>query len=137
MLERFIKAQEGSYEQAFAEIKKGKKLTHWMWFVFPQLAGLGQSETSRFYAIVNLKEAQDYLEHPLLGKRLVAISTALMAHHETARKIFGSPDDVKLCSSMTLFAAVPNADPVFERVLHQFFGGRKDERTLSILAASK
>jgi uncharacterized protein (DUF1810 family) len=133
-LKRFVDAQEGHYQDALTEIKNGRKRTHWMWFIFPQLQGLGFSETSRYYAISNLEEAAAYLAHPVLGPRLMTICKELIELSENnARLVFGSPDDIKLKSSMTLFAAVPGADPVFEAVLQKYFKGAKDVKTLSLL----
>ena len=137
-LNRFIKAQIGDYEIALAEIKNGSKRSHWMWYIFPQIQGLGFSETSRYYAIKDLAEAKAYLHHPVLGERLVAISKALTGLKQNdAYSIFGSPDDVKLKSSMTLFAALPGADPVFRSVLDKFFGGETDGATLQLIAEQK
>lgn len=133
-LQRFISAQERDYETALSEIKQGRKRSHWIWYIFPQVQGLGYSETSKFYAIKNLQEAEAYLQHPLLGSRLVAICNALLQlPTNNVHQVFGSPDDVKLKSSMTLFAAVPNADDVFEAVLKKFFAGAKDQKTLDII----
>lgn len=109
-----------------------------MWFIFPQIYGLGLSSTSRYYAIKNIKEASEFLQHPVLGGRLIAISTTLLQLTEVpASKIFGSPDDLKLQSSMTLFAAAPDADAVFQAVLERFFNGEKDEKTLQILKSNE
>lgn len=133
-LQRFIDAQKRDYQTALTEIKNGKKRSHWMWYIFPQIQGLGFSETSRFYAIKDLQEAEDFLNDPVLGKRLIEISKVLLElKSNDPYQIFGSPDDIKLKSSMTLFAALPNANPVFQAVLNQFFGGRKDTQTLSII----
>jgi len=133
-LQRFIDAQQSDYETALSEIKRGRKQSHWMWYIFPQIQGLGFSFTSKLYAIKNLHEAQAYLNHPLLGKRLKEITDALINLPSTnAHEIFGSPDDVKLKSSMTLFASLPDADPVFESALKKFFKGEKDAKTLSII----
>ena len=133
-LQRFIDAQQSDYETALSEIKRGRKQSHWMWYIFPQIQGLGFSATSKLYAIKNLKEAQAYLNHPLLGKRLKEITDALInLPSNNAHEIFGSPDDVKLRSSMTLFASLPDADPVFESALKKFFKGEKDAKTLSII----
>jgi len=134
-LNKFIDAQQHDYAIALQEINNGRKRSHWMWYIFPQLQGLGFSEMSRHYAINNLAEAKAYLADPLLGQRLVEISRALLQLQGTdARAIFGSPDDMKLRSSMTLFASVPGASPVFEQVLQKFFKGAKDERTLQLLS---
>lgn len=133
-LERFLKAQEKDYAIALSEIKNGKKQSHWMWYIFPQIHGLGISETSRYYAIKNRQEAAEYLNDPVLGKRLINICNELLNQgNNNAHKIFGSPDDIKLHSSMTLFSSLPNADPVFAKVLDQFFEGKKDEKTLQII----
>lgn len=133
-LERFLKAQEKDYAIALSEIKKGKKQSHWMWYIFPQIHGLGLSETSRFYAIKNRKEAADYLKDPVLGKRLIDICNELLKlENNDAHKIFGSPDDMKLHSSMTLFSSLPDTDPVFIKVLDKFFAGTKDDKTLQII----
>lgn len=133
-LNRFIEAQQADYEIALAEVKSGRKRSHWMWYIFPQIQGLGFSQTSIFYGIKDIKEAEAYLNHPVLGPRLIAICKALLQlPGKDANKIFGSPDDVKLKSSMTLFAAVPNADPVFDLVLEKFFEGKKDSKTLQII----
>ena len=117
-LDRFIKAQENIYKEALSEIRAGRKRSHWMWYIFPQLAGLGFSETSKYYGIKDLPEAEAYTSHPVLGSRLVEICTALLGLGENnANRIFGSPDDMKLKSSMTLFSSLPKADPVFGQVL--------------------
>jgi len=134
-LQRFINAQEGIFQTALAEVMNGRKQSHWMWFIFPQIQGLGFSDTAKFYAIKDLKEAAAYMKHPVLGDRLLHFCKALLGLESSdARKIFGSPDDLKLKSSMTLFSLVPDADPVFEAVLNKFFAGKKDEKTLRILA---
>ncbi len=133
-LKRFIDAQETSYQTALSEIKNGRKRSHWMWYIFPQIQGLGFSETSRYYAIKDLNEAEEFLQHPLLGKRLVEISNELLKLPSgNATSIFGNPDDLKLRSCMTLFAAVPNADPVFQSVLDKFFNGKGDAKTLQLI----
>lgn len=134
-LQRFIDAQGHDYATAFNEIKGGRKRSHWMWYIFPQIQGLGFSETSRFYALKNKSEAAAFLHHPVLGSRLIEISNALLKlDSNDAHQIFGSPDDLKLKSSMTLFASLKNTHPVFEAVLDKFFKGGKDEKTLTILA---
>ena len=136
-LARFVEAQRGSYERALAEITSGRKGSHWMWYVFPQLAGLGVSATSRQYAIASLAEAEAYLRHELLGPRLVACANAALAvEGGSAREIFGSPDDLKLRSSATLFAQVSAAGSVFHRLLDKYFGGEPDQATLRLIAAS-
>ncbi len=133
-LERFIDAQQRDYAIALAEVKRGRKQSHWMWYIFPQIQGLGFSETSRFYAINDVQEAEAYLNHPVLGSRLLEISEALLhLENNNPTKVFGSPDDVKLKSSMTLFASLPKAHPVFQAVLEKFFNGTKDLKTLQII----
>ncbi|OLY93505.1 Uncharacterized protein, DUF1810 family [Cnuella takakiae] len=135
-LQRFIDAQKNVYQQALLEISGGRKQSHWMWFIFPQMKGLGRSSNAQYYGIGSLEEASAYIAHPVLGTRLVEISKALLQlpQHD-ARAVLGSPDDQKLRSSMTLFAQVPGADPVFGQVLQTYFGGRKDERTIELLQA--
>lgn len=133
-LQRFLDAQKSSYQSALTEIKNGKKRSHWMWYIFPQIQGLGFSETSKFYAIKDVSEAEAYLQHPVLGARLIEISTvAAQLSSNNATQVFGSPDDMKLKSSMTLFAALNQTNPVFQQVLDQFFGGKKDAQTLNII----
>ncbi len=133
-LKRFLDAQENDFERALAEIKRGRKQSHWMWYIFPQIAGLGSSETSRFYAIKDRAEAELYLAHPVLGARLIEISEALLEiEGKTANQIFGSPDDMKLKSSMTLFGALKNTNPVFQSVLDEYFNGTNDLRTLQMI----
>ena len=132
-LNRFISAQERSYDAALREIKSGHKATHCMWYIFPQIAGLGFSSTAQFYAISSMQEAKDYYAHPVLGKRLVEISEALLAlDTNDAAAVMGYPDDLKLRSSMTLFLAA-SGDAVFQRVLDKFYSGRPDSKTLRIL----
>jgi uncharacterized protein (DUF1810 family) len=136
-LNRFLTAQEREYERALAEIKNGRKRSHWMWYIFPQIVGLGLSDTSRFYAIKDQAEAEAYLLHPILGNRLIEISKALVDLEDNhATRIFGSPDDLKLKSSMTLFAALPGTDPVFSQVLTKYFNGIKDWETLRLINLS-
>lgn len=134
-LERFIAAQKAVYQTALQELKEGMKKGHWMWYIFPQIQGLGFTETSKFYAIKDMQEASAYLAHRVLGPRLILVANTLLGLEvKNAHKIFGSPDDVKLRSSMTLFSLVPGADPVFEAVLQKYFEGLKDNKTLKILA---
>jgi len=133
-LTRFLDAQNKLFLTALDEVKNGKKQSHWMWFIFPQLKGLGRSSTAEFYGIDGAEEAMAYLSHPVLAKNLVAISKALIGiEDKTATEIFGSPDDMKLRSGMTLFANMPNANPVFKDVLDKYFAGKPDELTLKIL----
>lgn len=133
-LDRFLTAQEKKFPIALAEISGGRKQSHWMWYVFPQIAGLGISETSRFYALRDRSEAEEYIKHPVLGARLIEISKVVLGLKETnARTIFGSPDDLKLRSCMTLFAALKNSDEVFQKILDKYFNGLPDSKTLQIL----
>ena len=135
-LQRFLDAQAPVYDQALAELRAGRKTSHWMWFVFPQLKGLGRSETAKFYAISGAAEAEAYLEHPILGKRLRdCVETLLTLPHLSANEIFDSPDDLKLHSSLTLFAQVAEAGSVFQRLLQQLFRGEPDPKTLFALRA--
>jgi len=136
-LERFVEAQERIYPQALAELRAGRKHSHWMWFVFPQIAGLGRSETARFYAIADLAEARAYLAHPLLGPRLVEAVDAVLAHiGRTPEAMFGGIDAVKLRSSMTLFEAAAGSEGRFAALLDKFYGGLRDPETLQRLAPS-
>ena len=133
-LERFISAQEHSYKTALSEIHNGKKVSHWIWYIFPQLKGLGRSYNSEYYGISNADEAKSYLSHPILGARLVEITEALLNLEENdPLKVMGSPDDLKLKSCMTLFAYISEDGSIFHRVLDKYFGGSRDERTLSII----
>jgi uncharacterized protein (DUF1810 family) len=134
-LERFVKAQEHSYATALSEVKSGRKRSHWIWYIFPQLKGLGFSDTAAFYGIADLSEAKDYLAHPVLGERLREISeTALLLETDDALEVFGYLDNLKLCSSMTLFAlADGNGDSVFRKVLDKYFHGAMDEKTFELL----
>lgn len=132
-LGRFLSAQENDYLTALGEMGRGKKRSHWMWYIFPQIQGLGHSSMARQYAIRDLKEAADYLGHPVLGTRLVEISRVLLAlPGYSATAVMGSPDDLKLRSCMTLFSMVTGADVVFSQVLTKFFESRPDERTIEI-----
>ena len=134
-LDRFITAQETNYHIALTEIKQGKKQSHWMWYIFPQIQGLGFSEMTKLYSMKDLDEAQEFLRHPVLGKRLMDICNELLQlKNNDAHAIFGSPDDKKLRSSMTLFATVNNTDPVFQLVLDKFFKGEKDQATVRIIS---
>jgi uncharacterized protein (DUF1810 family) len=131
---RFLDAQQRDYARALSEIKAGRKRSHWIWYIFPQISGLGYSEMSKRYAIKDLPEAIAYLAHPVLGKRLIEIAAALLELKSiSASGVMGSPDDLKLRSSMTLFAQVPGADPVFEAVLKKYFQGEMDKATLKLL----
>jgi uncharacterized protein (DUF1810 family) len=133
-LERFITVQKSAYQLALRELNEGKKQSHWMWYIFPQIQGLGYTEISKKYGIEDLNEATAYLQHRTLGPRLILMSNILLGlETNDAHKILGSPDDLKLKSSMTLFSQVPGADPVFEKVLQKFYNGLRDHITLKIL----
>lgn len=135
-LERFVSAQRETFETALSELRNGAKRSHWMWFVFPQVAGLGSSTMAQRYAIRGRAEAAAYLAHPVLGPRLVACAHALLEiQGKSAREIMGDPDWMKLQSSMTLFAAITERDSPFERVLARYYGGQTDPRTLDFLTA--
>lgn len=133
-LVRFLSAQNTDYDAALSEINHGKKTGHWMWFIFPQISGLGRSATAKFFAIQSLSDATHYFNHPVLGSRLVEISTALLAlETDDAVAVFGSVDSVKLKSSMTLFSLAQNKEQVFQKVLDRFFNGQKDSCTINIV----
>ena len=134
-LERFVAAQDPIYAQVRAELRSGRKRTHWMWFVFPQLRGLGESSTSRHFAIASLDEARAYLGHPVLGPRLLECTRLVNAiGGRTLRGIFGFPDDLKFHSCMTLFSVVASAERAeFSAALEKYCGGERDERTLALL----
>ena len=133
-LERFVRAQAPVYASALAELRAGRKRTHWIWYIFPQLCGLGRSGRALLYGIKSSAEASAYLAHPILGPRLIECTAAMLTHAgATAFEILGSPDDEKFRSSMTLFRHVPGADPIFATALEQFFGGVDDPLTLAKL----
>jgi uncharacterized protein (DUF1810 family) len=133
-LDRFVVAQEGVYEEALAEIRAGRKRSHWMWFVFPQYAGLGSSPVSQHFAIKSRAEAAAYLAHPVLGTRLNECAEAVLeVNDRSAEDVFGPLDAVKLRSSATLFAAVSPPGSVFHRILDRYFQGGADERTTKFL----
>lgn len=135
---RFLDAQNKLYLTAFSEIKKGKKETHWMWFIFPQIKGLGKSTIANYYAIANLKEAEDFLNHPILAKHLIEILQLLLSFKtKSIEGILGELDSRKLRSSMTLFSQTENAHPVFQEILDTFFSGYSDPLTLSIVASTE
>ena len=134
-LERFIEAQAPVYDQALAELRAGRKQSHWMWFIFPQIAGLGQSPTSRAYAIQTLDEARAYLAHPVLGARLRECCQAVMnLRTNSAEEIFGSVDEMKFRSCLTLFTEADHGEVLFYNLLEKYFEGEPDEATLEILA---
>lgn len=133
-LERFVAAQDGDYARALAELRDGRKRSHWMWYVFPQLRGLGRSETARHYGIDGREEAVAYLRHPVLGPRLVECAEALLAiEGRSAREILGTPDDLKLRSCATLFAEISPPGSAFHRLLDRYYGGEPDSLTLKLL----
>lgn len=133
-LDRFLEAQKSNYALALNEISNGRKTTHWMWYIFPQLSGLGRSEMARYYGIKDIKEAEAYLKHPILGQRLIEISKALLKHtNKSAYAILGSPDDLKLQSSMTLFSRIEEAHPVFIEILKYFYRNHPDLATIKLL----
>lgn len=133
-LQRFLKAQERDYETALQEIRNGRKLSHWIWYIFPQVKGLGFSSTSEYYGIEDLEEAKAYLENDTLKARLLEISEALLdLETNNAREVMGSPDHLKLKSSMTLFAMADPNIPIFKQVIDKYYDGVLDEKTLKIL----
>ena len=133
-LQRFIEAQDRVYETVRAELKSGRKRTHWMWFIFPQIAGLGHSAMARRYAISSLAEAEAYLKHGILGPRLRECTRLVtMVEGRSAHDILGSPDDMKLHSCLTLFSAAAPEDQIFRRALEKYFGGEEDPATLARL----
>lgn len=134
MLDRFLEAQRGDYAAALAEVRRGRKTSHWMWYIFPQIAGLGQSSTARYYSIRDLEEAREYYAHPVLGQRLREITSALLAlRGSDPVAVFGGIDSMKLKSSMTLFTAAAPDDPLFRQVLDKYYGGEQDSLTLRLL----
>ena len=137
-LRRFTKAQRNTYDRALAELRNGKKQTHWMWYIFPQIDGLGHSATSRRYAIKSIEEARQYLNHPVLGKRLLeCVKVILAIEGRSISEIFDHPDDMKLKSSMTLFTCIPNSPSVLFRVLDKYFNGNRDVKTLQLFEKIK
>jgi uncharacterized protein (DUF1810 family) len=133
-LNRFVQAQDADYEQALAEIRSGRKRSHWMWYIFPQIDGLAFSSTSKYYSIKSIEEAKAYLNHPLLGPRLWECAEAVIGvEGRSAREIFGSPDDLKLRSCATLFACVSPPGSVFDRLLEKYSRGERDDKTLHLL----
>ncbi len=133
-LNRFLGAREGAYERALAELKDGRKRTHWMWYIFPQIDGLGYSPTARLYAIGSREEARQYLSHPVLGKRLLECTEAVLAvRGRSVSEIFGYPDDLKFKSSMTLFEKIAGPGSVFSSALDKYCHGERDTMTLSLM----
>lgn len=137
-LNRFVNAQSAVYDDVLTELRNGRKESHWMWFIFPQIAGLGHSSTSQYYAIKSLDEARHYLGHPVLGKRLLECTERILViDGKTALEVFGSPDDMKLKSSATLFAHIAEPNSPFVRVLHKYFHDERDSRTLQLVSQLK
>lgn len=137
-LSRFVDAQDALYESVLKELSEGKKVSHWMWFIFPQIAGLGTSGTARYYSIRDRYEAVSFLMHPLLGHRLrESFRVILNLEGRSAFEIFGTPDDLKLRSCATLFASVASGEPEFQIALDKFFDGVSDPKTLKILASDR
>jgi uncharacterized protein (DUF1810 family) len=133
-LERFVEAQAPAFERVLAELRGGEKRSHWMWFIFPQIRGLGYSATAERYAIASREEAAAYLDHPVLGERLKQCTQLVLdVEARTVEQIFGYPDDLKFHSSMTLFAAVSSADSIFEAALRKYFNGERDQATIERL----
>ena len=133
-LDKYVSAQARDYDDALREIRGGRKRSHWIWYIFPQLDGLGYSPTAQYYGIRDLEQAKDYMAHPVLGPRLVEISEALLALPSSdPGAVMGYPDDLKLCSSMTLFELAAPDQPVFGKVLDKFYSGRRDPLTLQLL----
>ena len=133
-LDRFLQAQENNYEQALAEIKNGKKISHWIWYVFPQLKGLGRSSLSEFYGIENIEEAVAYMNHPQLKLRYFEVCAALLAlKPKPIKDIMGYPDDIKLHSSLTLFSKATNGNKIIQALLDKYFSGKDDQHTLQLL----
>lgn len=133
-LDRFVEAQKGDYERALDEIRSGRKASHWMWYIFPQIDGLGSSAMAKRYAIRDLAEAEAYLRHPVLGPRLIECAEAALAiEGKSATEVFGYPDDLKLRSCATLFARVSPPGSVFEQLLAKYFRATADQRTLELL----
>ena len=131
-LKRFLDAQSNTYERALTEIKNGRKQSHWMWYIFPQYKGLGRSSTSIKYAIKNQDEANNFLNHPILGTRLIEITKAFLSiENKTAYEVLGGPDDLKIKSSMTLFDTIQDENDLFDSVLEKYFEGNRCSRTIS------
>ena len=137
-LERFVDRQKDSYDTAYKELSQGMKQSHWMWWIFPQIIGLGMTSISKEYSIKSIEEARAFLDHPYLGKNLKEICKVLLdTKSNDASYVMGYPDDLKLCSSMTLFIEADPEEKLFQQVLDKFFNGRKDSRTLDILKSQE
>jgi len=136
-LNKFVEAQEPIYATALKELQQGLKSTHWIWFIFPQIDGLGHSTTAKYYAIKDKNEASDYLNHPILGPRLLECTQAMLdVEGKSANEILGYPDDLKFCSSMTLFETVAEKHSLFSQALEKYYEGKRDERTLEIMKST-
>jgi uncharacterized protein (DUF1810 family) len=136
-LNRFLRAQEDDYQQALSEIQSGRKRTHWIWYIFPQIDGLASSWMSKQFSVKSLEEARAYLDHPVLGPRLIECAEAVVrVDGRSALDIFGSPDDLKVRSCATLFACVSSPGSVFDRLLGKYYGGQRDDKTLRLLDMS-
>lgn len=131
--EKFLKPQERDYETALKEMHNGRKVTHWIWYIFPQLESLGRSTTAKYYGLKNLDEAKAYLENDTLKNRLIEISSAVLEHDKNIEDIMGYPDNMKLCSCMTLFHKAAPEIEIFTRIIDKFYGGKYDENTLRLL----
>ncbi|MGB5201603.1 MAG: DUF1810 domain-containing protein [Sedimenticolaceae bacterium] len=137
-LERFVEAQQGVYDTALSELKSGRKRSHWMWFIFPQIDGLARSSTASYFAIRSIDEAKAYLEHPVLGSRLQECTRMLLGLNQTsASDVFGYPDDLKFCSSMTLFDHAAPDNDLFEAAIIRYCAGERDQKTSAILGGKK
>lgn len=137
-LYRFLEAQIEAYDVAMLELSAGRKKSHWIWYVFPQIAGLGKSEKAQFYSIQNLEEAKAYLEHSVLGSRLIkACEILINLENRTIDEIMGFPDDLKLLSSMTLFELVGNHNSIFSEIINFYFEGERDNKTIEIIAKKR
>ena len=133
-LNRFIEAQMATYEGAMLELARGRKKSHWIWYIFPQITGLGRSETTKLYSIKSLEEAMAYLEHPVLGKRLIEACEILLSLRDASMdEVMGFPDDLKLLSSMTLFEAVSDSNSIFTKIIEFYFDDERDETSLGII----
>lgn len=133
-LQRFVEAHQKDFNKAFSEVKNGRKRSHWMWYIFPQIKGLGQSQTAQYYAIQNLEEAVAFLQEPYLSSNLYKICNALLClEANNIREVFDSPDDKKLRSSITLFEIATKGDPIFKALLDKYFGGTHDYKTIKLL----
>ena len=133
-LNRFIEAQMATYEGAMLELARGRKESHWIWYIFPQITGLGRSETTKLYSIKSLEEAMAYLEHPVLGQRLIEACEILLSLRDASMdEVMGFPDDLKLLSSMTLFEAVSDSNSIFTKIIEFYFNDERDETSIEII----